>query len=131
MKKIRGLIYSLLAVPCGFILILVVLTWVTEVLRWVNINTIGEIFVLFQLFSMVAIIPANIAYNKGRNFAAWYVYATCLFPVTFVHSLCIRDNDKAKQEKGWVRCPYCGEYNKPEAMACHYCYRELHLGNDQ
>lgn len=124
MKKIRGLIYSLLAVPCGFILVLLVACWV-------DMNAIGEIIILFQLFSIVAIIPANVAYNKGRNFAVWYVYATCLFPVTFVHSLCIRDNDKAKREKGWVRCPYCGEYNKPEAMACHYCYRELHLGNDQ
>lgn len=124
MKKIRNIMYSLIALICGPILVALIPSFV-------GIGPDIDAITMFWVFAIVAIIPANVAYNKGRNFAVWYVYATYLFPVTFVHSLCIRDNDKAKREKGWVRCPYCGEYNKPEAMACHYCYRELHLGNDQ
>lgn len=124
MKKLRNIMYSLIAPICG-------LMFVAQISIFAGISPVDDAINMFCMFAIVAIIPANVAYNKGRNFAVWYVYATCLFPVTFVHSLCIRDNDKAKQEKGWVRCPYCGEYNKPEARACHYCYRELHLGDDQ
>lgn len=85
----------------------------------------GEPFYLYWTFSVLALIPANVAYRKGRDFAIWYVYGICFWLIAFIHSLCIRDNDEAKQAKGWIKCPYCGEYSKPEATVCHCCGREL------
>ena len=80
--------------------------------------------VLFFL-SLLALIPANIAYRKGRNFALWLIYGIFLWLIALIHSLCIHDNDKAKAIKGWRKCPYCGEYSKPEAIVCHCCGKPL------
>lgn len=83
-------------------------------------SCIGWLFLSFFFMT-----PAIIAYKKGRSFPLWLLYGVCLWIVAIIHSLCIHDNDKAKAEKGWIKCPYCGEYSKPEASVCHCCGREL------
>ncbi|TCO81577.1 hypothetical protein EV212_1241 [Frisingicoccus caecimuris] len=43
---------------------------------------------------LLALIPANIAKNKGRDFATWYIYGVCLFFIAFLHSLFLDDKNK-------------------------------------
>lgn len=85
----------------------------------------GELYMEYWIFSVLALIPANIASNKGRSFAIWYIYGLCLFLIAFIHSLCIKDNDIAKTFKGWHKCRHCGEFSQPEATVCHCCGRDL------
>lgn len=77
------------------------------------------------IVTILALIPANIAAHKGRNYALWFFYGMCLWLIALLHSIFIHDNDKAKAIKGWHKCPHCGEYSKPEATVCHYCGRNL------
>ena len=65
------------------------------------------------------------AAQKGRSFVPWLIYGMALWLIALIHSCIINDNDKAKQEKGWHKCPYCGEYSRPEATVCHCCGHNL------
>lgn len=85
----------------------------------------GDLYIEYWIFSVLALIPANIASRKGRSFAIWYIYGLCLFLIAFIHSLCIKDNDIAKTFKGWHKCLYCGEFSRPEATVCRCCGRDL------
>lgn len=85
----------------------------------------GSSCVTWFFLSIFFMIPALIAHGKGRSFPLWLLYGVCLWIVAIIHSLCIHDNDKAKAERGWIKCPYCGEYSKPEASVCHCCGKEL------
>ena len=89
----------------------------------------GELYMEYWIFSVLALIPANIASNKGRSFAIWYIYGLCLFLIAFIHSLCIKDNDIAKTFKGWHKCRHCGEFSQPEATVCHCCGRDFSLAS--
>lgn len=80
---------------------------------------------LWVCWLLLALIPASMAYKKGRNFFLWLLYGMFLWLIAMIHSIAISDNDKAKKEKGWRKCPYCGEYSRPEATVCHCCGREL------
>lgn len=42
----------------------------------------------------LAIIPAKIASDKGRDFTTWYIYGCFLFIIALVHSLCLNDISK-------------------------------------
>ena len=85
----------------------------------------GDLYIEYWIFSVLALIPANIASRKGRSFAIWYIYGLCLFLIAFIHSLCIKDNDIAKTFKGWHKCLYCGEFSRPEATVCRCCGRDF------
>ena len=41
---------------------------------------------------LIALIPANIAAKKGRNFWLWYFYGVCLWIVALIHSVALSDN---------------------------------------
>lgn len=78
----------------------------------------------------LAIIPALIAYSKGRSFFLWWVYSVALLIFAFPHALLISKNVKALEEKsikdGSMRkCPSCAEVVKVEAVVCRFCQRDL------
>lgn len=79
---------------------------------------------------LIGLIPANIAYSKGRNFFKWYVYGVLVWIIAFIHSLCISANDTVKLRKGYHKCPHCGEFSRPEATICHCCGRDLYYSSN-
>lgn len=58
--------------------------------------TNGEILILSIIVSLIfagilALIPANIAKKKGKNFGLWWFYGWMLFIVALIHSLLLPD----------------------------------------
>lgn len=88
--------------------------------------------VIMELVIIAAIlgcIPGAIASSKGRSFGAWWFYGFLLFIVALIHSLCIKKNHKAIENtlasEGLVKCPFCAEMIKPEAIKCKHCGSDI------
>lgn len=55
-------------------------------------------FTMMVVSALLALIPANIAKQKGRSFGLWWLYGCALWIVAFIHSIVITD-ESAKQEQ--------------------------------
>ncbi|HCH7897831.1 TPA: zinc ribbon domain-containing protein [Raoultella ornithinolytica] len=80
---------------------------------------------LLIVCAIIGCIPAAIASSKGRSFFAWWVYGALLFIVALIHSLVIkrdiRSLERSQLDEGLVKCPFCAEVIKPEAVKCKHC----------
>ncbi len=78
---------------------------------------------------VLGLIPAFIAKNKGRSFPVWWLYGFLLFIVAFIHSLFLKPSNRKVEEtqmkEGLVKCPFCAEMIKPEAVKCKHCGSEI------
>ena len=61
-------------------------------------NDIFRSLAIIIVYSLLGLIPAFIAKNKGKNFITWWIYGTLLFPIALVHSL-VSKNAIVEQEK--------------------------------
>ncbi len=76
--------------------------------------------------AFLGLIPAVIAYQKGRNFLTWWVFGWALFIVALPAALLLRPDiaelERWQLEQGVMkRCPYCEELVKREARVCKHC----------
>ena len=67
----------------------------------------------------IALIPAFIAKNKGRNFWTWYVYGNLLWIFAIIHSIVLKpDRNYVEQSQIYSgdlkKCPDCGELIKSQ-----------------
>ncbi|WFX49517.1 zinc ribbon domain-containing protein [Klebsiella michiganensis] len=80
---------------------------------------------LIIICAIIGCIPAAIASGKGRSFFAWWVYGALLFIVALIHSLVIKKDirslERSQLDEGLVKCPFCAETIKPEAVKCKHC----------
>ena len=49
----------------------------------------GGLFLQLIISSLLGLIPASIASNKGRSFGTWWFYGTMLFVIALIHALVI------------------------------------------
>ncbi|MEN4668573.1 zinc ribbon domain-containing protein [Pantoea agglomerans] len=86
---------------------------------------------LLILCALIGCIPAAIASSKGRSFFGWWLYGALFFIIALIHSLCIRKDHKLieidQMSEGLVKCPYCAEMIKPEAIKCKHCGSDINL----
>lgn len=73
------------------------------------------------ILSLLACIPAYIAYNKGRNAGIWFVYGFVFWLIALIHSLFIKPNANAA---GYKACKDCGSVIEATAKRCKYCTAE-------
>ncbi len=63
--------------------------------------------------ALVDLIPATIAYKKGKSFYLWLLYSFLLWIIALVHSILLKKDDSVLAEDGMLKkCPYCGELKK-------------------
>lgn len=84
---------------------------------------------LVIIFAILGCIPATIAAKKGRSFFLWWIYGALLFIIALIHSLIINTDigyiERTQIDAGMVKCPFCAEMIRPEAIKCKHCGSDI------
>jgi|GEM_PF-1389544 len=95
-------------------------------LSWLVLSP-GNSYVMLGALAL-GILPAYLAYKKGRNFGWWWLYGAALFLAALPHALLLRPDVQVLScrmaGQGLKKCPYCAEMIKAEAKVCRFCGRE-------
>lgn len=78
---------------------------------------------------LLGLIPAAIAWYKGRSFWLFWLYGTLVFVVALPHAILAHRNERKLEERllsrgEHRRCPHCAEIIKKDAMVCRFCGNE-------
>lgn len=91
-------------------------------------ETTSEFILLLML---IALLPAYIAYKKGRRFFLWWLYGMAIFIIALPHAIIAKPKrnriEKRLLKNGMKKCPFCAEIIKQEALVCPNCLKELNL----
>lgn len=66
-------------------------------------------------------ISSTIAKNKGRSGVDWFLLGLFFGPFAFTVALLPR----IETTKGLLKCPFCAEFVKPEAIKCRHCGSDI------
>lgn len=84
---------------------------------------------LIVLAVAAGLIPATIAWKRGRDFFLWWFYGSLLFLIATPHAILLTPNrgmlDLRKSREGYGRCPECAEMVRKTARRCRYCAEVL------
>ncbi len=89
----------------------------------------------FLISFILALIPAMIALDKGRDFSLWWLYGLHLWLVAIAHALLLRPLPPVQMQPNPEQqlrvCPHCGEINRGTATSCRHCDRDLTAATPQ
>jgi hypothetical protein len=81
---------------------------------------------LVGLWFLFAVVPAILAYQKGRNAVGWFVLALVISPLLALLFVAVLPNLYERRERASrVPCPFCKELIKRDAVRCPHCRSDL------
>lgn len=85
----------------------------------------GLVIVWIGLLFGLAVIPARIAKEKGRDFLTWYAFGVVLFVPALIVALLMQNETPRPAAQMMRRCPHCAELILWQAKVCRYCRRDV------
>ena len=82
--------------------------------------------------AIIGLIPAAIAYNKGKDFFGWWFFGAALFIVALPAAIMVQPDNGVLEMRQMTqgntqKCPYCAELIKSDAVICKHCGKEVPL----
>ena len=100
-----------------------------------EVSANNQLLQIWAVASLLGLIPAYIAYRKGRSFGLWWIYGAMIFIVAFFHSLLIKplvkpappleesvvEDLEPPLPEGTKPCFFCGQLIDELAQKCPVC----------